>query len=85
MRERSRGACRESWPNKKNTDIHCENVIQSFENKTINARTLTGRVQRIIAKHTEYIGLLTTYDADIRKNNKCVNVRGARGENRCQT
>ena len=50
MRERSRGACRTSLPNSRNSHVDCEHVTQTCG-----------------------------------KHYKCVNARGSRAENHCQT
>ena len=80
MRERSWDAGRESLPNIRNTYVYCEHIIQTFGTAT-NAQLLALRVAWIIAKHKEYIGLLWTCYQHIKKNNKCVIARGARGVN----
>ena len=61
-----------------------QHVIQTL-GTAINARTLAVHVAWIIAKHKEYICLLWTCYANIKNINKCVNARGARAENHCQT
>ena len=49
------------------------------------AWTPARRVQIIIAKHKEYIGLLRTRYPHLNQIHKLANARGARGQNHCQT
>ena len=62
----------------------CEHITQTF-GKTINAWTLAGLVQIIIANRKANIGLLRTCYPNIWKSNKCVNARKAFADNHSKT